>query len=150
MIRFQQEKWADCVAEMRLLWPEHWAELALNRDEIVLDCDEAKYEQGEAMGCLHIVTARDGEKLVGYHYGMLMTHLHYKSSGLMCYTDVYFLKPEYRRGSSGILFLLAVMRSLKSIGVIKFYMSTKEHQNHGELFAMLGGTLSDHVWTWML
>ena len=150
MISFQQEKWADCVAEMRPLWPEHWAELALNRDEIVLDCDEAKYEQGESVGCLHILTVRDDGKLVGYHYGMLMNHLHYKSSGLMCYTDVYFLKPEYRRGSIGALFLMAIMRSLKSFGVVKFYISTKEHQNHGELFKLFGRNAADRVLTWML
>ena len=47
MIRFQVESWADCVAEMRDIWPEHYASLALNQDEIKLACDEEKYEQGE-------------------------------------------------------------------------------------------------------
>ena len=135
---------------MRPIWPEHWKELALDRDKIALGCDEAKYQQGEAMGCLHIVTARSDGKLVGYHYGMLMHHLHYMDAGLMCYTDVYFLKPEYRKGISGIRFLLAVMKSLKDLGVVKLYISTKVHQNNGKLFQYLGMTCSDHVWTKLL
>ena len=149
-LTFQREKWTDCVAEMRALWPEHWAELALDREKVELGCDEAKYEQGEALGCLLIVTARADGRLVGYYYGMLMTHLHYRNAGLMCYSDVYFLKPEYRRGVNGVRFILAILSALKEIGAVKLYMSTKEHQNHGELFEHLGGKLSDHVYTWML
>lgn len=147
---FQQEKWADCVHEMREIWPEHWASLALDKEQIALACDESKYEQGEALGCLHIVTARADGKLVGYYYGMLMHHLHYKFAGLMCYSDVYYLKPEYRKGTNGIRFLRAVMKSLKARGVVKLYISTKAHADNGPLFKYLGMNLSDHVYTKLL
>lgn len=147
---FQQEKWADCVHEMREIWPEHWASLALDKEQIALACDEAKYEQGEALGCLHIVTARADGKLVGYYYGMLMHHLHYKDAGLMCYSDVYYLKPEYRKEMNGILFLRAVEKSLKDRGVVKLYISTKAHQDNGKLFEFLGMKLSDRVFTKLL
>lgn len=150
MLTFQVEKWLDCVDEMRPLWPEHWRELALNQEQIALGVDEAKYEQGEAMGCLHIVTARAGGKLVGYFYGMLMNHLHYRDAGLMCYSDVYFLKPEYRRGLNGVKFLRFIEASLKGRGVRKFYISTKAHQDHGRLFERLGMKLSDRVFTKLL
>lgn len=147
---FQQEKWADCVAEMREIWPEHWAELSLNRETIKLDVDEAKYEQGQESGVLHLVTAREEGKLVGYYYGMLLHHLHYKSAGVMCYTDVYFLKPKYRKGGSGARFIAAVVESLKSVGVVKLYISTKDHQNHGPLFELMGMKCSDHIYTKLL
>ena len=149
-MEFQQEKWADCVHEMREIWPAHWASLALDQEHIKLACDEAKYEQGEALGCLHIVTARVDGKLVGYYYGMLMHHLHYKDAGLMCYSDVYYLKPEYRGGGSGARFILAVMASLKERGVVKLYISTKVHQDHGALFERLGMKCSDRVFTKLL
>jgi L-amino acid N-acyltransferase YncA len=150
MVTFQAEKWADCVAEMRVIWPEHWESLALNRDEIHLAVDEAKYEQGEAVGCLHIVTARSDGKLVGYYYGMLMPHLHYKDAGLMCYTDVYYLKPEYRKGGAGVRFIAAVMESLKSVGVVKLYMSTKIHSDNSRVLQALGMKPADIVLTKML
>lgn len=150
IITFQNEKWSDCVDEMRPLWPEHWAELALDRGAIELACDEEKYRQGEAVGCLHIVTARADGVLVGYYYGMLMHHLHYKNAGLMCYSDVYFLKPEFRRGTTGINFLLAVQKSLKDAGVVKLYISTKVHQDNGVLFERLGMKCSDRVFTKLL
>jgi L-amino acid N-acyltransferase YncA len=135
---------------MREIWPEHWASLALNQDQIKLACDEAKYEQGEQLGCLCIVTARADGKIVGYYYGMLMNHLHYKDAGLMCYTDVYYLKPEYRRGGAGAKFMIAVMEHLKALGVVKLYMSTKAHQDNGALFERLGMKCSDRVFTKML
>lgn len=146
---FQQEKWLDCVDEMRELWPEHWAELAIDRDKIKLGCDEEKYANGDAQGFLHLITARAGGKIVGYYYGMLMNHLHYKDAGLMCYSDVYFLKPEYR-GLAGLRFMLAIIESLKERGVVKFYISTKVHQDHGELFERLGMKCSDRVFTKLL
>lgn len=150
MITFQHEKWADCVQEMREIWPEHHSSLALDQDRIHLACDEAKYEQGEALGCLHIVTARVDGKLVGYHYGMLMNHLHYKDAGLMCYTDVYYLQPAYRKGTVGIRFLAAVMESLKACGVVKFYMSTKIHSDNSKVLKVLGMEPSDIVLTKLL
>ena len=150
MLTFQREKWADCVDEMRTLWPDHWSELALNKGEIALECDEDKYAQADTMGCLCVVTARLRGELVGYYYGMLMNHLHYKSAGLMCYTDVYFLKPELRRSTNGLRFLRAVMKVLKEIGVVKLYISTKAHHDHGQIFDAIGMTLSDRVFTKML
>lgn len=135
---------------MRLLWPEHWKELARDQDSIQLGCDEAKYEQGEAMGCLHIVTARADGELVGYYYGMLMHHLHYRDAGLMCYSDVYFLKPEFRKGLNGVNFLRFIESSLKERGARKLYISTKAHQDHGRLFEHLGMKCSDRVFTKLL
>lgn len=150
MIKFQVEKWADCVADMREIWPEHWANLALNQDEIKLSCDEEKYEQGEAAGNLIIITARAEGVLVGYYYGMLLNHLHYKDAGLMCYTDVYYLKPAYRKGGAGARFMMAIQQILKFRGVVKLYMSTKVHQDNGALFERLGMKLSDRVFTKLL
>ena len=150
MITFQCERWADCVEEMRPLWEEHFAELALNQDRVSLRCDEDKFAQGDAAGCLHIVTVRSDRLLVGYYYGILMHHLHYRDSGLMCYTDAYFIRPEFRRGITGVRFLAVIKRSLRDRGVVKLYMTTKVHQNHGELFARMGGIHSDDLYTWML
>jgi hypothetical protein len=81
---------------------------------------------------------------------MLLTHLHYKDAGLMYYTDVYYLKPEHRRGGNGAKFMIAVQQILKFRGVVKLYMSTKVHQDNGPLFERLGMKLSDRVFTKML
>ena len=135
---------------MREIWPEHHASLALNQDEIKLACDEEKYEQGEAAGNLIVITAREEGELVGYYYGMLLNHLHYKDAGLMCYTDVYYLKPGHRKGGAGARFMIAVQQILKFRGVVKLYMSTKVHQDNGALFERLGMKLSDRVFTKLL
>jgi GNAT superfamily N-acetyltransferase len=150
VVTFQQEKWADCVDEMRPIWPEHYEALSLDRDRIAMSMDEPKYANGDLAGVLHLMTARADGVLVGYYYGMLMNHLHYKDAGLMCYTDVYYLKPAYRRGGAGAQFMAAVMESLKRIGAVKLYISTKVHQDNGALFERLGMKCSDRIFTKML
>lgn len=150
MISFAVETWDQCVDEMRSLWPAHYEELSLDKERIGLSCDEGKYRLGQQNGCLHIVTARKDGILIGYYYGMLMHHLHYRDAGLMCYSDVYFLKPEYRHGNIGVRFLAAIMDSLKRAGVVKLYISTKIHQDHGELFESMGMKCSDRIFTKML
>jgi hypothetical protein len=150
MITYQREKWADCVEEMRPLWQSHFDELALNQDRVSLACDEAKFAEGDNVGYLHLITARNDGELIGYHYGILMGHLHYKDSGVMCYTDAYYLRPEFRKGAIGLRFLLAVKESLKGLGVVKFYMSTKVHQDIGPLLRFIGMAHSDDLYTMML
>jgi hypothetical protein len=149
LITFQREKWSDCVAEMRPLWPEHYEELSTNKDSIYLDCDEAKYEQGEAGGQLYLVTARADGKLVGYYYGILMGHLHYKSAGLMCYTDAYYLKPEYR-GINGLRFIAAVIKGLRGLGVVKLYATTKVHLDMTKLWEFFGLKHTDNLLSGLL
>lgn len=150
MITFQREKWQDCVEEMRPLWPGHYEELALNRDVVQLACDEEKFAYGESIGCLHVVTARVDGQLVGYYYGALTTHLHYKDSGLMCTTDAYYLRPEFRSGTNGILFIDAILKSLKERGAVKLYISTKVHQDNGKLFEAFGMACTDRIFTKVL
>jgi N-acetylglutamate synthase-like GNAT family acetyltransferase len=68
----------------------------------------------------------------------------------MCSTDVYYLKPEYRKGGAGARFIAAIMATLKEKGVVKLYISTKVHEDHGALFERMGMKCSDKVYTMLL
>jgi len=46
------------------------------------------------------VTARDGDKLVGYFLWFLVSHPHYKHV-VVAEEDLHFLPLEYRRGLTG-------------------------------------------------
>lgn len=123
-VRFQVEDYLDAIDEMRELYPDHWKEIALDHDKIKLDPDYDRYELLSRAGVLHVVTARSGPKLVGYHMSIVMPHLHYKSS-LTAFTDVFYLKPEYRKGMTGYRLLRTFRDSVKARGVQKVYMMTK-------------------------
>lgn len=145
-MKFQVEKWSDCKAEMALLWPLHWEEVANDKDKIKLDVWYEAYDEMEKSGQLHIVTARDEEKIVGYHWSVVRPHLHYKSS-LTAYTDIYFLHPSYRRGMNGIKLFKFVEKSLKERGVEKMYTASKIKLDKSSIFEFLGWHEAETVYT---
>jgi GNAT superfamily N-acetyltransferase len=145
---FAVESWPDFWrdAEGALIY-RHYQELALHQGQIPLSPDVEKYEAADKLGMAHIVTVRHEGKLVGYFIAAIIGHLHYKNAGPMATTDIYYLSPEFRTGGIGLKMLLFLEESLKAKGVVKIYLSTKAHQDHGPLFEALGYQLSDRVFT---
>lgn len=146
---FQVERWATFYADGKEIFPEHWRSLALNQDEIPIDIDEAHYAKLDELGILLIVTARVEGRLVGYYLSFLMPHFHYKSSGPMGMTDMYYVLPEFRNGT-GMRLFAAWEQELKKRGVKKAITSCKVHEDHSELFEMLGWTHSDNTFVKVL
>lgn len=146
---FQRESWEDVGAEIAKLAPEHWRELAVDQQTIPLSLDVDRYTAFEKSGVLFVFTARNGFDLAGYYIAFLGPHPHYKDSGVMAITDVYYVKPEFRRGTGALLFMQAE-KALKGIGVTKAYLSCKIHQNHSALFEALGWKATDLMFTKVL
>lgn len=150
MLTFQMERWSSIPrAEMDPLFTLHWEEIALQKDKIKLEVDYDRYRQLDEKNMLHIITVRDSGKLVGYHCSLLDSHLHYKSH-VMALTDVYFLLPEYRRGTAGIRLFQFVERTLKERGITKMITATKLHQDKGRFLESLGWIEIERVYTKML
>lgn len=125
---------------------KHHGELALDQDKIELALDLDRYEAMRAAGILHVVTMRDAWQLVGYFVAFLLPHVHYKNAGLMAFTDIYYVMPEYRRSGGAQLFIQAE-KTMKERGVTKAYLSCKVHQDHSALFEHLGWTFTDKSFT---
>lgn len=148
MIAFQTEKMETFFRDGQVLFPQHYAELALNQDSIKLELDEERYLKAEQDGCLCIATARDDGRLVGYFVSAILRHLHYAS--LLCaHTDMYYLLPAYRNGC-GAKLLLFVEDLWRKLGAKKAYLSCKVKQDHSEMFKLLGFELSDYFFVKML
>ena len=147
-VSFKVERWADALPEMKILFPEHWEELALDRDKFPMDVCNERYLQCEAANALLLVTARAGRRLIGYYVGMLLPHLHYQSSGMMLHSDMYFVLKEFRNGV-GAKLLMCVQDAAQKRGCVKMYLSCKVHSNHTQLFQKMGFRQSDimHVKT---
>lgn len=134
---FRVERWKYLREEMLPLLVRHWREIALNHADVPLDIDEQRYADLDESGALHIVTARRGGQLIGYHVAIVSGHLHYKST-LHGITDVYWIAPECRAGRTGLRLFEAVERELKALGVRKLFTATKLHLDQGPLFERLG------------
>lgn len=137
MISFTVEDWAVVKDEAAPLWPLHWEEVGQNKIKMQLDPDIGKLDRLNASGMLHIVIAREDGKLIGYHASIIDTLMHYKNV-LAAKGDLYWLAPEYRKGSTGIKLLKEVERTLKLRGVQVMYDITKLYLDKGPIFEHLG------------
>lgn len=146
-IAYQLEPWAQFFADVQPIFPLHWAELALDQDKIQLGIDNERYLAMEKAGILHVLTMRSEKRLIGYYVAFILPHVHYKEAGLMAFTDIYFVLPEFRKGPTGAQLFLEAERTLKERGVKKAYLSCKVHLDHSRLFEALGWTFSDKSFT---
>jgi len=145
-LSFSVEQAAVVLRDAAELFPLQWQELGLNKDKIAgIAPNEEQYRLLEQEGHLHCVTVRIDGKMVGYYISSVLNHLHYKDAGLMAFTDLYFLSPEYRRGGIGTKMLLFLEQTLKARGVVKIYLSTKAHADNGPLFEALGYRFTDRI-----
>jgi len=148
MVSFQEERFSEWHKDAQELFPLHYEELALNKDEVKMELDVKKYEQAEKDGVLHIASIRDDGKMVGYFVSCIITHLHY-ASVLCAHTDMYWVKPEYRTTCGAALFRFVEL-CWKAKGVKKAYVSCKAHLDKGSFLEALGYTFSDRMFIRML
>lgn len=146
MISFQVENWHDVKDGMAWLFPLHWEEVANDKDKIKLNLWNEAYDEMADSGQFHVVTVRDGENIVGYHWSIVRPHLHYKQS-LTAYTDVYFLHPDHREGMNGVKLFQFVEQSLRDKGVEKMYIASKVKLDKSAIFERLGWSKVETVYT---
>ena len=146
MLTFAVESYRKVVHELKELYPRHWEELALDKDEIALDPDYERYMSFDLAGMIHLFTARDGRKLVGYFIFIVLPSLHYKKS-LQAYYDIFYLLPEYRKGWNGIRFVRFAESSLKKAGVQKMYVGVKLNHDFGKVFEYLNFQPAERIYT---
>jgi L-amino acid N-acyltransferase YncA len=145
-LEFAVEAWGKASPDMEILFPLHWQEIALNKDEIKLDIDFERYAEAEANGHLHVVTARDDGILVGYHVWFVGMHMHYKSSRTAV-SDVVYLLPMYRKGLAGYRFLKYSLDSLAALSVQRMVMNVKLHHDFGPVLKRLGMGKIEELWS---
>ena len=146
-MQFQVEAWSDALPELRKLFPLLWNEVALDKDKLRSECNEELYANMEKMNMLHLVTARIGPLLVGYHLSFITPHMHYKGAGLMAFTDMYFTLPTFRKGGLGAKLLCFLEQSLRERGIVKAYLSHKVAHDRKALFEALGWKHCDAVYS---
>lgn len=146
MLSYQAETLAIFKRDSGPLLPLHYEELALDKDRIKLGLKFDHYETLEKNKLLHIATVRDDGRLVGYFVSIVHIHPHYEHAGLMSASDMYYVLPEYRKGTIAKLFLF-VQGEMKKRGVVKLYWTHKVHLSQRRLFEALGFKHSDEVYT---
>lgn len=149
MITFAVEDWFAVKDEMSHLWPDHWQEVAVNKDAIKLDPDFDTYATFANNGMLHIVVARKEGQIVGYHFSVVRPHLHYRQS-LSAFTDIYYIAPAHRTGRTPLRLFQFVEKTLEARGVQKMFTGTKLSLDAGPLFEHMGWTETERLFVKMI
>lgn len=146
MITFQEESLVDCLEEMKPLFENHWDEIALHKDKIKLNPDYDKYLLMDKLGMLHVMTARDDGKIVGYFISFIQPHMHYKDT-VFAMNDILFIHPDYRKGSIGFKLFKKAEESLKGIGVDVVLIHAKVKNDFKPLMDKLGFNRAEYSYS---
>lgn len=136
MLTAQVETLAQCLPELKVMFPAHWEELALNKDRVPLDPQYDVYEAREARGEVLCVTLRDRGDIRGYFVGFIAPGLHYRSC-LTLTMDIYWTHPDIRGGTAAIRLFRTVEQEAKRRGVKRVFYGSKNHKDSSRLFAAL-------------
>lgn len=146
MITIQTETLESMLEELKPILPIHWKEIALDHEDIPLDPDYDLYLRMEEHGQLHVCTAREDGNLVGYFITFVINHPHYKST-LWGKVDIYYVHPDHRKNGTGYKLFAYHEAEMKNLGVNKVVNMCKLHQDHGPLFAALGYTEIERIFS---
>lgn len=101
MVEIRESTVDEMLAHAGQLFAEHWDEIALNKQVMVLKPDEARYRSMEASGGMLILAAFVDGELVGYSVNFVIHHLHYADL-CVCSNDLLFIAQSHREGGLGI------------------------------------------------
>ena len=137
MITFETESFTENLAELKVILPLHYEELALEQDKVPLSPQYEIYEAREKAGELLYVTARENGELIGYFIGFVAPGLHYKTC-LTCTMDIFYIHPEHRGSNFGFKLFNFVEKKLLARGVKRWFVGSKVHLDASWLFKKLG------------
>lgn len=137
MITAQIESLTERLGELKPLFPKHYAELALNQNQVPLNPQYDEYLRRDAAGGVMLVTLRDAGELVGYFVGFVAPGLHYRTC-LTLTMDIFWVHPGHRGNGAGFVLFGAVEREAKRRGVQRMFVGSKCHKDASFLFERRG------------
>jgi GNAT superfamily N-acetyltransferase len=133
------EPLTQILEELKPLFPAHWAELALDKDQVPLDPQYEIYLQRDARGEVLFVAVREDGALVGYFVGFVAPGLHYRTC-LTLTEDIFWISPEARGAGCGYALFKEVEQEARRRGVQRMFVGSKLHKDASWLFEKLGYT----------
>lgn len=143
-VRFAVEMYRQLRADadaLRIV-EDHFVEVAPG--SIPLALDHGQFEWMCQNNILHIVTARDEGKLVGYHFTICKKHLH--RDCMAGYVDAFYVDPEHRTGRTAMRLFQYAEETLMRRGVKWIYSGSKNVKDVGRLMEYLGYTDIERVY----
>jgi hypothetical protein len=143
-IQYTTAKVSECFDEVLTLLDAHYQELSVTKHYKLNPCFDL-YKANESNGKCRVILCKDNNVIVGYIVFFIDINLHYQDC-LLATEDIYYLKPEYRKGRTGIKMFKFAEEYLKSLGVNMIKYATKVHSDNSALFEYLGYAFTEKVY----
>lgn len=146
MYEIRESTASEMLAQADRLFSEHWDEIALNKQVMVLKPDGERYLSIEKAGGLFILVAyKDGE-LVGYSVNFVLNHLHYADLCIAS-NDLLFVAKAHRKSRLGLQLIKATEREAKTRGARLVLWHAKPETALVELMPKLGYRVQDIIYS---
>lgn len=147
MYEIRESTVSEMLALAGELFAEHWDEIALNKQVMVLKPDAKRYEAMEANGGLLILAAFDKDgALVGYSVNFIMCHLHYADLCIAS-NDLLFVSKAHRHGRLGLQLIRATEAKAKQEGARLVLWHAKPNTPLAEIMPRLGYGVQDIIFS---
>ena len=137
---------ADLLTNGADLFQQHWSEIALNKELMVLSPDQTRYEALEASGNLIVLGAYENDVLVGYSVSFFTTHFHY-SNLTVAQNDLLFLVPHLRGTRMGLDLIYETEREAVAKGAKMMLWHAKPNTTLQLLLPRLGYGIQDIIYS---
>ena len=136
----------EMLANASELFSEHWEEIALNKQVMVLKPDEGKYRAAEANGMLLILGAFEGDRIVGYSVSVVTNHPHYADL-ITCSNDLLFVTEDKRSGRLGLQLIRKTEEAAKERGARLMLWHAKTGTPLEKMMPRLGYGVQDIIFS---
>lgn len=126
---------------LEILAAANFLEVGIDHDAVPLAVDWGHLKGLEHAGSYWVISARLGNRLVGYNAFFMNRHTRHRYT-VYAVNDVIYLAREERRGGAGLRFLRESDRLLKEAGAIKAQYGVKLHVRLGVSKGTLGDVLA--------
>jgi GNAT superfamily N-acetyltransferase len=128
------------------LFKEHYEEVALNKQVMVLAPFVEKYLALEASGEIFVLALYKDDEVIGYSVNFLYFHLHYASLK-MCSNDLLFVKKEHRNGRAGYMLIKETEEFAKELDAQLMFWHAKPNTALETLMPRLGYKYQDIIFS---
>lgn len=136
MITYQEEDPESFLLSAVPMLEVHHAESNM-LEGVPFDPDYEAYKRAYDAGFLLCVTCRDNEDIVGFVVFLITPNL-YSKKHVIAVEDMYYVKPEYRKGFIAIKILKFAENLLALRGVTTISIGCKAHSDQTRLYERLG------------
>lgn len=146
MYEIREATASETLTQAERLFAEHWDEVALNKQVMVLKPDGDRYLAMEATGGLLILAAYHDGELVGYSVNFVMRHLHYADL-CVASNDLLFVAKAHRKSRLGLQLIKATEQHAKDRGARLVLWHAKPNTALAELMPRLGYGVQDVIFS---